>query len=102
MNGVEFMKVLGNPRRVQVLDWLRDPVAHFPAQTDGDLVSDGVCLGSIADKLEISQPSASKHMEMLAFAGVVIPTPIGRWVFYRRDEAAIEDALLAIQHSLKP
>ena len=61
-------------------------MANFPPQRDGDLVRDGVCLVSIAEKLAISQPSASKHMELLWTAGLVRATPIGRWTFYRRDE----------------
>ena len=94
------MKVLGNERRLSVLSWLADPVGNFPPQTDGDLVTDGVCLVYIADKLGISQPSASKHMELLTSIGCVDPTPIGRWTFYRRNEAGIAAALTAIADSL--
>ena len=94
------MRVLHNERRLQVLDWLRDPVANFPPQQDGDLVDDGVCLVSIAEKLAISQPSASKHMELLRAAGLVRAKSIGRWTFYRRDEAAITAAASAISIEL--
>lgn len=94
------MGVLGNPRRLQVLGWLTDPVAHFPPQRDGDLIADGVCLVFIADKLGISQPSASRHMDLLSQAGLVVATPIGRWTFYRRDEAAIAEALARITQAL--
>jgi ArsR family transcriptional regulator len=85
-----------------VLQWLDDPVANFPPQRDGDLVDDGVCLVFIAEKLGISQPSASKHMQMLTAAGLVRATPIGRWTFYRRDEAAIAKAMAAITDALLP
>jgi ArsR family transcriptional regulator len=102
MSAARAMKVLGNDRRLQVLEWLVDPVAHFPPQRDGDLVDDGVCLVFIAEKLGISQPSASKHMELLAGAGLVRATPIGRWTFYRRDEAGITAALASISDSLRP
>ncbi len=100
MHAAELMRVLGNQRRLQVLDWLTDPVANFPPQTDGDLVTDGVCLVFIAYKLEISQPSASKHMELLATAGLVQATSIGRWTFYKRDETGIDRAATAIANSL--
>lgn len=96
------MKVLGNQRRLDVLNWLTDPVAHFPPQRDGDLVDDGVCLVFIAEKLGIAQPSASKHMELMASADLVIPKPIGRWTFYKRNEPGITAALVAISTSLKP
>ena len=96
------MHVLGNERRLQVLDWLLDPVGNFPPQRDGDLIDDGVCLVFIADKLAISQPSTSRHMDLLAGAGLVIPSPIGRWTFYRRDEPGIADVLSTIENTLSP
>ena len=42
---------LANDKRLQILEWLKDPEAHFPPQRDGDLVKDGVCVLFIADKL---------------------------------------------------
>lgn len=95
------MRVLNNERRLQVLEWLRDPVANFPPQHDGDLASDGVCLAFIAEKLGISQPSASRHMELLAAAGLVRARSIGRWTFYRRDEVAIDEAVHTISGALR-
>lgn len=100
MGAARVMKVLGNPRRLEILAWLADPVASFPPQRDGDLVDDGVCLVFIADKAGISQPSASKHMELLAAAGLVTAKPLGRWTFYRRDERGIAAALDLIANSL--
>lgn len=83
------VKALANPRRLQVLAWLRDPTANFPPQRDGDLVTDGVCGLFIAEKLGVSQPTAGKHLELLVRAGLVRPTRIKQWVFYRRDEERI-------------
>src|SRR5262249_51094351 len=37
------LKALANVKRLEILNWLRDPRAHFPPQVDGDLVTDGVC-----------------------------------------------------------
>jgi DNA-binding transcriptional ArsR family regulator len=100
MDASRVMKTLGNKRRLEILSWLADPVAHFPPQRDGDLIDDGVCLLFIADKAGISQPSASKHMELLAAAGLVVSKPVGRWTFYRRDERGIAAALGVITDSL--
>lgn len=90
MNAVA--KALSSERRRQVLDLLRDPVAHFPPQHTGDLVSDGVCVGHIADKLGIAQPSATVHMKVLQDAGLVTSTRIAQWTFYRRDRDGIAKA----------
>ena len=82
-------RALSNPKRVQVLAWLRDPRAHFPAQKDGDLVDDGVCVVNIADKLAVATPTATVHLQSLARAGLVTSKRVKQWTFYRRDEAAI-------------
>jgi DNA-binding transcriptional ArsR family regulator len=74
---------------MQALGWLRDPVANFPPQRDGDLVRDGVCVTRIADKLGVAQPTATTHMQALARAGLVTSKRIGPWTFYKRNEAAI-------------
>ncbi len=86
---VEVLKALGNEKRLAVLGWLRDPVAHFPPQRDGDLVEDGVCGVFIAEKLGVSQPTASEHLRLLTAAGLVRAKKIKQWTFYRRDEERI-------------
>jgi DNA-binding transcriptional ArsR family regulator len=86
---IEVLRALASPKRLQILDWLRDPVAHFPPQRDGDLVDDGVCVVFIADKLGVAQPTATTHLQALARAGLVVPKRIGQWTFYKRDEQAI-------------
>ncbi|HEY8736321.1 MAG TPA: transcriptional regulator, partial [Candidatus Dormibacteraeota bacterium] len=48
---VGIVRALASEKRLQILEWLRDPTAHFPKQKDGDLVRDGVCSVFIADKL---------------------------------------------------
>jgi ArsR family transcriptional regulator len=86
---VEVLKALGNEKRLAVLGWLRDPVAHFPPQRDGDLVEDGVCGVFIAEKLGVSQATASEHLRLLTAAGLVRAKKIKQWTFYRRDEECI-------------
>jgi DNA-binding transcriptional ArsR family regulator len=86
----QAMRALASERRLQVLDWLKDPVAHFPPQVDGDLVEDGVCGVLIADKLGVSQPTASEHLKILAQAGLVRSKRIKQWTFYKRDEVRID------------
>ena len=86
MIDVDVVKALANDRRLLILDWLRDPEAHFPPQRDGDLVRDGVCSLFIAEKLGVSQPTCGEHLKVLATAGLVRGRKIKQWVFYRRDE----------------
>ena len=85
------IRALANERRLQVLEWLKDPEAHFPPQVDGDLVKDGVCLVFIAEKLGVSQPTATEHMKVLSHVGFVRSKRIKQWTFYKRDETRIRE-----------
>jgi DNA-binding transcriptional ArsR family regulator len=96
MPEAELFAALASARRLQVLEWLKDPRAHFPPQRDGDLVDDGVCVCFIADKLGVAQPTATAHMQRLARAGLVTSRRIGQWTFYKRDE----DAITAVKQSI--
>jgi DNA-binding transcriptional ArsR family regulator len=89
---VELFKALASDKRLLILDWLRDPEAHFPPQRDGDLTSDGVCSLFIADKLGVTQPTCGEHLKVLSRAGLIRGTKIKQWVFYRRDETGIANA----------
>jgi len=84
-------QALANDRRLQILEWLKDPEAHFRPQVDGDLVKDGVCAVLIAEKLGVSQPTLSEHMRVLSQAKLVQSKRIKRWTFYKRDERRINE-----------
>jgi ArsR family transcriptional regulator len=88
---VPAIRALASERRLQVLEWLKDPSAHFPAQVYGDLEADGVCGVLIARKLRIGQPTLSEHMRILTQAGLVRAKRIKQWTFYRRDERRIDE-----------
>jgi ArsR family transcriptional regulator len=90
MAGELVLRALANERRLQILEWLKHPRKHFPAQVDGDLVKDGVCGVLIARKLRVSQPTASEHLNILVRAGLVQGKRIKQWTFYQRDEAQIK------------
>jgi DNA-binding transcriptional ArsR family regulator len=85
------LRALANERRLQILEWLRQPTAHFRPQIDGDLERDGVCAALIAEKLGVSQPALSEHMKILVNAGLVRGKRIKQWTFYQRDEAQIQE-----------
>jgi DNA-binding transcriptional ArsR family regulator len=89
MNTAAILRALASERRLQVLDWLKDPRAHFREQVDGDLVEDGVCGLLIAEKLGVSQPTVTEHMRLLVEIGAVRAKRIKQWTFYKRDEERI-------------
>ena len=100
MDVVIAIRALANERRLEILEWLKDPVAHFPPQVDGDLVKDGVCGVFIAEKLGVSQPTASEHLKVLTQVGLIRAKRIKQWTFYKRDEARIREIKKAILTSI--
>ena len=90
------LRALANDRRLQILEWLRDPESHFPRQEYGDLVRDGVCGVFIARKLGLSQPTASEHLRVLVQAGLLRSKRIKQWTFYRRDDARLREVRKAL------
>ena len=90
------MQALGNKRRLQILEWLKDPEKHFPPQVDGVLVKDGVCGLLISRKLRVSQPAVTDHLKILLQAGFVTSKRIKKWTFYKRNEKAIRAIKQAI------
>src|SRR5919205_1813780 len=85
------LRALANDRRLQILEWLKAPRSHFRPQVDGDLVRDGVCGLLIAEKLGVSQPTASEHLKVLTAAGLIRGKRIKQWTFYKRDEKRIAE-----------
>ena len=85
------LAALASQKRLQVLQWLKDPTAYFPPQRDGDLIEDGVCVVYLARKLGVAQPTATTHLQALARVGLVTARRIGQWTFYKRNEAALAD-----------
>ena len=97
---LDVAKAVANGRRLQILQWLKAPRAHFRRQADGDLVRDGVCGLLIARKLGVSQPTASEHLKVLTRTGLLRTKRIKQWTFYRRDEARIAEIKRALQSAL--
>lgn len=97
---VDVFRALASEKRLQILEWLKDPRAHFPEQVDGDLVDDGVCGLFLAQKLGVSQPTASVHLKIMASASLLTAKKIRQWTFYKRNEKGIRAAKAAIAKSL--
>src|SRR5271168_4102475 len=100
MNVAIALRAFANERRLQILDWLKEPRAHFREQVDGDLVEDGVCGLLIAEKLGISQPTVTEHMKLLVDIGAVRAKRIKQWTFYKRDEERLREIKAAIAEAV--
>ena len=78
-------------RRLDILEWLKDPAAHFPRQRRGDLAEDGVTADAVADKLGVPRSVADTHLNLLADMGLLRTKKIRRRTYYRRDEMRIAE-----------
>ncbi|MGW1259077.1 ArsR family transcriptional regulator [Streptomyces sp. NPDC002513] len=78
-------------RRMRILAWLKDPVAHFPAQRHGDLVEDGVTAAAVAEKLAVPRSVAAADLRILAAVGLPRTKRTCRHTCYRRDEARVAE-----------
>lgn len=88
---LEQTKALASEARHAILEWLAEPDVHFSHQITGKPSEIGVCVTLLTEKLGMAQPTVSRHLELLRRAGFLSVTKIGKWSFFRRDEAAIAD-----------
>ena len=88
---LEQTKALGSDVRLRILDWLRRPDAHFSHQATGKPSEIGVCVTLLTEKLEMAQPTVSRHLEILRRAEFLVVNKVGRWSFFSRNETAIAD-----------
>ncbi|WP_406213289.1 ArsR/SmtB family transcription factor [Streptomyces canus] len=86
-----MLRIPAGQRRLDILEWLKDPAAHFPAQRHGDPARDGVTAGTVARKLGVPRSVAETHLRVLVDIGLLRTKRI-RWrTYYRRDEMRIAE-----------
>ncbi|WP_212509545.1 ArsR/SmtB family transcription factor [Agrobacterium tumefaciens] len=83
-----IFKALSSEVRLNILQWLKEPKANFPPDEHGDGV-DGICVGQLQKRAGLSASATSTHIAVLQRAGLVLPTRVGQWTFYRRNEEAL-------------
>ena len=97
----EALKALANPVRLQLMQWLREPVesfAEFEPIADRETV--GVCVTHLQAKSGLAQSTVSSYMTTLERAGLVTSTRVGKWTHYRRDETRIAETLALLETTL--
>lgn len=90
-NRLEQSKALASDVRLSILSWLAEPNVHFSHQVTGKPSDIGVCVTLLTEKLDMAQPTVSRHLELLRRAGFLTVNKVGRWSFFRRDEAVVAD-----------
>ena len=84
---VAALKALGDPTRLKILNLLK-----AKGRSCCELIArsePGLCACDIEAAVGLSQAAVSHHMGLLRRAGLVEAEKRGRWMYYRRNEAAI-------------
>jgi len=74
-----------------VLRILNQPLKHFSHQESADPMEIGVCVQLIAEHFGVSQPTMSRHIELLKRAGFITAKRQQKWTYCSRNEEALAD-----------
>ena len=88
-------KALGDPTRLKILDLLRargTSCCGLIARGER-----GLCACDIERAVGLSQAAVSHHMAVLVREGLVDAEKRGRWMYYRRNDAALARLAEAIK-----
>ncbi len=79
---VNRFKALADPHRLNILNFLLEPIQSCCSRDEG------VCACDLEAFLGLSQPAVSYHMKLLVQAGLVRAEKRGKWVYYDLEPAA--------------
>ena len=83
---VKLMKALSDPNRVLILKMLQHKT---------------MCVCEIRATLQIAQPTVSKHLKILADAGLVTSKKEGLWINYSASEGSSSPYVTSILRNLR-
>ena len=82
------LKALADPMRRRIVELLKKKGCCSCEMVSS--VDPGLCLCGIESALKLSQPTITHHIQVLREAGLVGTQKIGRWVYCRRNEEALD------------
>jgi len=85
-----FLHALADPARRAILRALKEKGCCSIGKPVG------LCACDIEARVQRSQPTVSHHMAILTQAGLVTAEKYGTWMWYRRDEKALQDLVEAL------
>jgi ArsR family transcriptional regulator len=82
------LKALADPTRRQIVELLK---RRGCCSCDEVSASDpGLCVCDLEGGLQLSQPTISHHIQVLREAGLIETQKIGRWLYCKRNEQALD------------
>jgi ArsR family transcriptional regulator, arsenate/arsenite/antimonite-responsive transcriptional repressor len=76
MSLAAHLRVLADPTRLKILEFLRDPILTCCSRAEG------ICACDLETFLDLAQPTVSHHLKQLLLAGFVRAERRGRWTYY--------------------
>lgn len=82
------LKAIADPTRRRILELLK---RRGCCSLDVVRASDpGMCVCDLEAELRLTQPTITHHLQLLRKAGLITARKIGRWLYCRRDEEALD------------
>jgi ArsR family transcriptional regulator len=82
------LKALADPTRRQIVELLK---RRGCCSCDEVSAADpGLCVCDLEGGLKLSQPTISHHIQVLREAGLIETQKIGRWLYCKRNEQALD------------
>jgi len=94
-----IFKALANPKRRQILEWLKNPEQYLPSEEYGHF-KHGICAGHIERLGNVSQSTMSNHLSVLQQAGLIQAEKYGQWSYFSRNEALIQQFIDHLKNAL--
>jgi len=82
------LKALADLTRRRIVELLRAKGSCSCKQVSAD--DPGLCVCDLETKLGLTQPTITHHVQILRDAGLISTRKIGRWVYCRRNEKALD------------
>ncbi|WP_299846554.1 helix-turn-helix domain-containing protein [uncultured Roseovarius sp.] len=99
-NREDQVKALANEMRIEVLRVLDEPMRHFGEQESANPSETGVCVQLIAAHFNVSQPTMSRHIDLLKRANFIVTKRQQKWTYCSRNEQALYDYANWLKQSL--
>lgn len=95
------IKAMASELRMEVLRVLHRPRKYFGHQESANPVKTGVCVQLLAEHFGVSQPTMSRHIDLLRRANFITAKRQQKWTYCSRNETALADYANWMRRSLK-
>ena len=89
-----FLHAIADPARRRILQALKEKGGNSLGRDTG------LCACDVEERVKLSQPTVSHHMQILVKAGLVEVKKQGHWRWYRRNQKLISEMTRGLKGQL--